>query len=199
MRRYFQGNILIVALVMLSGLCLFLFITTDHLLGRQKTTYHLHYQYLKNKIQLIDELNQNENQVCQTIQQEIIRFPHYSFACQKQSLFINVPTKSYIAYQHISQQFAVEHYPSAIYTIQHLAELPVTTRENPKIVKITDPVDDALPQHFYGIIITDSYFDIKGKYNIYGALYSSYPNKRKERNLSYDKVVIEQLNKMFTK
>ncbi|MBS9783528.1 MAG: DUF2572 family protein, partial [Pasteurella sp.] len=59
------------------------------------------------------------------------------------------------------------------------------------------PINEKLAYNFYGIIITDYFFDITGK-KFYGKLYSSYDNKREERNLSYNKTVIKYIKKNYS-
>lgn len=58
-------------------------------------------------------------------------------------------------------------------------------------------INENLPEDFYGIVITDYLFDITGK-KMYGTLYSSYDNARKERNLTFKKEVIRQLEAKYS-
>ncbi len=58
-------------------------------------------------------------------------------------------------------------------------------------------IDENLPQDFYGIVITDYLFDIRGK-KMYGVLYSSYDNAREERNLTFRRAVINNLENKYS-
>ncbi|QLB20881.1 hypothetical protein A6B43_04740 [Vespertiliibacter pulmonis] len=198
MRYFFYGNVSILSLLLLSILFTLLFITKDDMLSEKKITHNYHYQYLNNNFNLIIDLKRDENILCSQLQKEKIQFLNYSFNCIKKSFFIKKPTKSYIEYQQIRQYLNSDDYKDNIYLISKLDELPLTSIDNPKIVKVLDDIDGELPNHFYGIIITDNYFDIKGRYNIYGVLYSSYDNKRKERNISYKKEVIENIDNQLS-
>ena len=74
-----------------------------------------------------------------------------------------------------------------------MSELPETTISTPKIVVAKNAIDEKLEKNFYGIIITDYYFDITGSKKIYGVLYSSFDNLRKERNLTFSRAVVENI------
>ena len=63
---------------------------------------------------------------------------------------------------------------------------------------LKNKIDEKLDKDFYGIIITQDYFDITGKGKIYGALYSSFDNVREERNLTFKKSVIANLDNKFS-
>lgn len=198
MKYPFQGNISIISLIILSILFTFLFITKDDLLFEKKITHNYHYQYLSDNFNMISYIQRDENIICNQFKQEKIKFVSYSFNCAKKSIFVQKPTKSYVAYQQINQYLNSDDYQSDIYTISDLDELPLTSIDNPKIVKVLNNIDGELSNNFYGLMITDNYFDIKGVYNIYGVLYSSYNNKRKERNISYKKEVIDNIEKQFS-
>ncbi|MCO4166183.1 hypothetical protein L1M14_01245 [Actinobacillus suis] len=58
-------------------------------------------------------------------------------------------------------------------------------------------IDETLSQDFYGIIITNHYFDIKGNAKFYGILYSSYDNNREERNITFKKNVVLNLENKY--
>lgn len=198
MRYSFQGNVSILSLIVLSILLTFLFITKDDILSEKKITHNYHYQHLNDNYNLISEIRRDEDIVCSQLKKEKIVFSSYSFNCIKRSFFVKKPTKSYVEYQQISQYLNNDDYKDNIYLIDKLEEFPLTSIDNPKIVKVLDNIDGELPNHFYGIIITDNYFDIKGRYNLYGVLYSSYDNKRKERNISYKKEVIENIENQLS-
>ena len=74
-----------------------------------------------------------------------------------------------------------------------MSELPETTISTPKIVVAKNAIDEKLEKNFYGIIITDYYFDITGSKKIYGVLYSSFDNLREERNLTFSRTVVENI------
>ncbi|MGX2948411.1 DUF2572 family protein, partial [Frederiksenia canicola] len=85
-----------------------------------------------------------------------------------------------------------------IYRIHSLSELPKSSESNPQVVIALNDIDGALQENFYGIIITDYYFDVRGKYKIFGALYSSFNNQREERNLTYRRKVIDNIEQHFS-
>ena len=74
-----------------------------------------------------------------------------------------------------------------------MSELPDTTLSTPKIVVAKNAIDEKLEKNFYGVIITDYYFDITGSKKIYGVLYSSFDNLREERNLTFSRAVVENI------
>ena len=60
-------------------------------------------------------------------------------------------------------------------------------------------IEERLDEHFYGIIITDYYFDITGSKRVYGVLYSTFDNEREERNLTFRRAVVDNLEKKYSK
>ncbi|MBV6547454.1 DUF2572 family protein, partial [Ursidibacter maritimus] len=108
------------------------------------------------------------------------------------------PTKDkYIQVDNILDWLDLERYQSSLHYASSLDELPNSSESEPQIVIMTNDIDERLNQDFYGIIITDHYFDIKGK-KIYGVLYSSYDNFREERNLSYKSSVVNTIEEQFS-
>lgn len=198
MKYAFRGNTLLTSLLLLSSLIIVIFLAKDKLLLSKRFINNEHETYLNNKFSIIENWGDSENALCQQYQKNRIDQSAYSFYCKKHSFFFQKPTKSYVEYKEIEDYLDIKTYQSEIYQAQNLSDLPLSSLNQPKVVKITDKIDTALTMDFYGIINTDQYFDIKGKYNVYGVIYSSYNNKRKERNLTYKREVIENIEKQLS-
>ncbi len=202
MRIRFSASVLLVSLLILSGLLALLFLAKDNILNQDKLSQYYYFDYLKDKLKLINEISVDEHRTCQEEKKEIIRVEfntiNYTFYCELKSIFIKPkPTREkYIAVDNIRDWLDIDKYASEIFTIHDLTELPPSSEQQPIIVIALAPIDQRLEQDFYGIIITDFHFDITGK-RFYGVLYSSYDNAREERNLSYRRTVIDNIEKHF--
>ncbi|WP_196761700.1 DUF2572 family protein [[Haemophilus] ducreyi] len=180
-----------------------LFLAKEKFIQQEKLSNYDCKRYLEHKFAITNRLNLptslDENKICQTEKRQNIVYKIgnmvYQFACQKKDLFLgNKPTrKKYIAFTQLSDVLDLNQPAIALNYIDSLSELPISSEQEPKIVIVNKPIDDSLFRDFYGIVITNYHFDIKGNNKIYGVLYSSVDNQRKERNLVYKKSVIEAL------
>ena len=93
----------------------------------------------------------------------------------------------------------LDSYASQIIYINSLSELPKNSEDDPKIVVAKKAIEERLDEHFYGIIITDYHFDITGSKKVYGVLYSTFDNEREERNLTFRKAVVDNLEQKYSK
>ncbi len=203
MRKYLSAGVLLVSFVIISGLLALLFLSKNVLLDREKLSHYFYQDYLTDKFKLIDQVHLDENQLCREQQKPVIRFTFkfldYRFHCENYSIFIQPkPTQDkYIAVDDIRQWLDIDKYHADIVFIRSLKDLPESSESHPKIVIALQEINERLDRDFYGIMITDFYFDITGR-RFYGALYSSYDNAREERNLSYRRAVIDNIEKRFS-
>lgn len=201
MKTHFKGSILLISLVMLSGILAIIFITKDRLIIQETVTQNLNLSYLNAKFKLVENIQKDKNTLCQQQKQEEIKIDTsgmiYQFFCKFNSIFIEEPnSKKYVQVTEISQLMDIEKYKNQIIHINSLSDLPESSLENPRIVIADNEIDERLLNNFYGIIITDYFFDITGK-QFYGKLYSTFDNDRIERNLSYKSSVIENLKQQY--
>lgn len=202
-RIYQKASSILVSLIIISGVLTLIFLSQDRWLHQEKISLGHYQHYLSGQLRLSkiiqanDECAQQKKPQIQVEIGEVI----YRYACEKESIFIQPkPTKDkYIAFTHIQNWLDIENFQSEISYISSLTELPKTSESAPKIVIAKNAIDERLPEHFYGIIITDYYFDITGNKKIYGALYSSFDNLREERNLTFKKSVIDNLDNHYAK
>lgn len=204
MNRLKKGSVLLVSLTILIGLLAIFFLAKEELFVLYRKTQGYQYNYLSDKIFLIHHLRENVEKACQKEKKEQISYSYnslrYKFNCEFQSIFKKPkPTKEkYIQFTHLDDILNVSHYMEKIYRIHSLSELPKSSESNPQVVIALNDIDGALQENFYGIIITDYYFDVRGKYKIFGALYSSFNNQREERNLTYRRKVIDNIEQHFS-
>lgn len=191
--------------MLLSGLLSFIFLNKENIFLNIKYTQNEYFSYLTQQWKLIEFLKLNENAQCNNLQQASVikqdKLFQYSFHCVKKSIFIQpYPTKEkYIPVNNIRNWLDVDYYSAEIIPISSLNEFPISSEDNPKIVRALNDIDEQLTRDFYGVVITDHLFDIKGRYKIYGTIYSTYDNQREERNLTYKRKVIENLDKQFSR
>lgn len=205
MKRVYPASALWVSLLIASGLLLIVFYLKQDIFSRDHYTQNRYQDYLTDKFKLINEMKKDKNQLnkeCYQAQSPVISVNYsviqYRFSCVFNSIFKqDKPTKKYTQIKDIHQWLDIERYREQIYYISSFTELPDSSPSNPKIVIALNAIDENLTTNFYGIVITDYYFDIKGK-RIYGALYSAYPNQREERNLTYSKEVINEIERQFS-
>lgn len=205
MNRSIAANILPVLLLIISSLFLFLFLAKESLFSGEQALQKSTYNYLADKFQLMESFKlPDRNAICEqqkTPQVQFLahHFVDYQFACENVSIFIQPkPTqKKYITFTHLEDLLDIATFDDRIYKITSLSELPPSSQENPQIAIALNAIDESLTSHFYGLIITEYYFDVKGK-KIYGALYSSYDNQREERNIVYRSKVIDNIEKQFS-
>ncbi len=200
-KTQFKASTGLITLILLSSILAILFIAKDNLIHTEKITQYSYHQYLIRKFNLIDIFQKDKNILCQKYKKEKINIKIsgqiLEFFCKSQTIFKTEPTtKKYVAFNDIQKYLNIDRYQSSIIHIQSLADLPKTTRTKPIIVIANAPIDERLKRNFYGIIITNHYFDITGK-KFYGKLYSYYDNQREERNLSYNKTVIKYIKKRY--
>ncbi|WP_170143762.1 DUF2572 family protein [Otariodibacter oris] len=182
---------------------LFIFLSYDSLLIKDRKRLADYHRYLNDKINLLTMVNDNYDQRCRLSKQpqNNIEFDYinYGFNCTFNSIFIKPkPTKSkYIQVDNINEWLDLTTYQEHIHYIASLSELPHSSINDPKVVVALNDIDEKLKKNFYGIVITNHYFDITGK-KIYGVIYSSYDNARKERNLTYKRKVIDNLEQQLS-
>ncbi len=197
-KTQFKASTGLVTLILLSCILVVLFVSKDNLIHTEKITQYTYHQYLVKKFNLIETLQKDKNILC--------RYPpknnptsdqNFTFFCKKTTIFkTELTAKKYVFFNDIRNFLDIDSYQSSIIHIRSLADLPKTSRSKPIIVIADTPIDERLKHNFYGIIITNHYFDITGK-KFYGKLYSSHDNQREERNLSYNKTVIKKLKKKY--
>lgn len=201
MIRKYQGSSLLSSLLILSGILTLLFFAKENWLKQESIANGYYQKYLSSKMALFKKLDQDQ---CATIQQqeitENVKILPYSYLCEKSSLFIKPkPTREkYIAFDNIENWLDLKKYKSEILYITSLSELPKNSETTPRIVVAKNAIDEKLEDNFYGIVITDYYFDITGSKKIFGVLYSSFDNEREERNLTFRKAVVDNLEKQYS-
>lgn len=205
MQRYYSANVISVSLILLTTILIGIFLGKDQLLGYQKQSQYMYQHYLSDKFQLIESLEKSRKDECKNRKTETIieqfQGVQYRFNCVRKSFFIQPkPTKEkYIQVNDFKEWIDIDYYQNEIVEIRSLDELPESSEKNPKIVRTLNDIDDALLKNFYGVIITEHYFDIRGKYKIYGTVFSRYDNQREERNLTYKRSVIDAIENQFSR
>lgn len=205
-----NASALLVSLILIPSILAILFLTKEKWISQQNITQFYSEKYLADKYHFLALYKEDKNKLCQKLKKYMIiqsdfspqklNFLQYQFECQFNSLFRDKkPTKEkYIPFVQSSDYLDLANVPSQeIYTIRTLSELPPSSEDNPKIVIAQNEINENLPQDFYGIVITDYLFDITGK-KMYGTLYSSFDNAREERNLTFKKEVIAQLEAKYS-
>lgn len=201
MIKKLEGSSLLSSLLILSGILTLLFFAKENWLKQESVANGYYQKYLSSKMALLKKLDQDQ---CATNQkQEItenVKILPYSYLCEKSSLFIKPkPTKEkYIAFDNIENWLDLKKFQSEILYITSLSELPKNSETTPRIVVAKNAIDEKLEDNFYGIVITDYYFDITGSKKIFGVLYSSFDNAREERNLTFRKAVVDNLEKQYS-
>ncbi|OOH91458.1 hypothetical protein BMT54_02120 [Pasteurellaceae bacterium 15-036681] len=202
--RFQPASSLLVSLIILTTIFSLIFLFKDDLISREKITQNYYQNYLNSKLKVFDKIKQNKQQECEHQKKEKIVFEFekikYQFNCVQTSLFIQPkPTRDkYIAVDDIHRWLDLDTYQQAVVYIKSLAELPNSSEQAPRIAIALNDIDENITKDFYGIIITDYYFDIKGSRKMYGVLYSSFDNAREERNLTYRRAVVDNLEKMHS-
>ncbi len=202
LNKRFNASSLLVSLILVSGILAVIFLTKEQLLGQEELSLAYYKRYLSEKILLKNKLKEGEqcqNSKIEKISEKIGNRKYY-YSCEKKSLFIDQkpPKEKYITFTDIQEFLDLERYGKYVTYIYSLSELPKSSEEDPQIVMVKNKIDEKLDKDFYGIIITQDYFDITGKGKIYGALYSSFDNVREERNLTFKKSVIANLDNKFS-
>lgn len=199
MARRYPATVLLIALVVLSGLLILIFMAKDDLIHRNKIALSYAKPYLQQKFQLLKYKRVDYEQRCKEHRQQTVLIGNYSFHCRSESIFIKPkPTREkYIQFDNIQALLDIQSYQDQIVYIRSLQELPESSITNPKIVIALNEIDEKLMRDFYGVIITEFHFDITGR-QFYGVLYSSYPNNPKERNLTYLRAVVDNIEQQFS-
>ncbi|WP_053067743.1 DUF2572 family protein [Muribacter muris] len=195
---------LLVTLVIISILLTFIFTDKALFIRQEKINQNEYFNYLNDKFKLIKEINQSNSQRnarCAEIKNDTVLIKlgniNYHFHCEFISLFLEKePTKKYISFEHIEDYLNLISVP--IIKVSSLADLPISSIDEPKIVILTDAISGKLEQDFYGIIITHHYFELKFGAKFYGVLYSSYPNESKNRYITYQSEVIKNLKEKYS-
>lgn len=205
MRYHHQGSSLFVSILLLLSIFSFLFLGKEKLFFYQKQIQKYQLAELPERWQFALDYQQNNHQLCAMQKQNSVikSYQHiqYSIHCEFRSLFLQPkPTKEkYIQVENINEWLDLDHYHQFFYPIKTLADLPNSDENDPKIAIALNAIDETLTKNFYGIIITDYLFDIKGKGKIFGTIYSTYNNQREERNLTYRRKVIDNLEEKFSR
>lgn len=210
MRVYKKASVLVIALILIVSILSFLFLNKDKFIQQQRVTTFYGEKYLSDKVKLLSFYPKFKDKVCDDFKKENINqndlsdnklsFIKFQFKCQMNSLFRDKkPTKDkYISFTRIEDYLDLSNVPnSEIFYIRSFLDLPPTSEDNPVIAIAQNAIDENLPHHFYGIVITDYLFDIRGK-KMYGVLYSSFDNAREERNLTFKKEVLEKLEEKYS-
>lgn len=205
-----KASALLVSLILISSILSILFLSKDKFIQQESISHFYAEKYLFDKQHLLSFYLKNKDKLCQQFKKELITqqdlsanssyFMEYQFNCQFHSLFKDKkPTRDkYIHFTQLEDFIDLSNVKKEdIYLINSLSELPPTTRNEPKIVIAQNDIDENLPKNFYGIVITDYLFDIRGK-KMYGVLYSSYNNAREERNLTFRRSVINNLENKYS-
>lgn len=199
-----HAHVLFTSLMTLSAALFALFLTKDKFISQERLAINYYQDYLLNKVSLIGLNKEEKDDVCKKNKKEKVilkmREDYYQFACKKNNLFSGgKPTKDkYIEFDRLEDVLDLTAEHIEVYHISSLSELPESSEQDPKIVVLKNEIDERLEKTFYGIIITDFYFDFTGRYNIYGVLYSSFDNRREERRLSFRKSVIDNLEEKYS-
>lgn len=209
MRKY-QGSALLVSLILIFSLLSVLFLSKDKWISQQNVSTFYAEKYLADKHKLLAVYPEDKNKICEDQKKEMITqedlnaisfyFLQYQFSCLFHSLFKDKkPSKEkYISFSDLKEYLDLANVPSdEIYRIRSFSELPPSSENNPKIVIAQNEINENLPSDFYGIVITDYLFDITGK-KMYGTLYSSFDNAREERNLTFKKEVMANLESKYS-
>lgn len=205
-----KASALLVSLILISGILSILFLSKDKFIQQESISHFYTEKYLLDKQHFLSFYPKNKDKLCQQFKKELITqqdlsaqnnyFMEYQFNCQFYSLFKDKkPTRDkYIPISQLSDFLDLSNIAKEdIYFIRSLSELPPSSENDPKIVIAQNDIDENLPQDFYGIVITDYLFDIRGK-KMYGVLYSSYDNAREERNLTFRRAVINNLENKYS-
>ncbi|MGQ8821318.1 DUF2572 family protein [Bibersteinia trehalosi] len=204
MSRYYSANSVLFSLIILSSIGITLFLNKGYIIVNENISQNNYINYLAEKMWLIEFQKINKEQEC-SIQKKpttSLNKKHltFSFHCQFHSIFIQPkPTKEkYILVENINDWLDINAYQHVIYPIASLDDLPESSEENPKIVRITQNIDGRLMQPFYGIVITDYLFNFTDQ-RIYGTIYSSNnANDPNRRNLSYKRNVIQNIERDYS-
>lgn len=205
-----RSSVLFVSLMLLLAILSVLFLTKDRFIQQHHINDFYNEKYLLDRNNFLSIDLKDKDEICRKFKKYHISlsdlsmkkfyFLKFSFNCQFHSLFKNrKPTKEkYIQFTKLEDYLDLSNLPkSAIFYIRSLSELPMSSENDPKIVIALNEIDESLPYHFYGIVITDYLFNIKGK-KMYGVLYSSFDNAREERNLTFRKAVLDRLETKYS-
>ncbi len=201
MKLKIEASALFVSLILISSLLAFIFMTKEVWLNQENAALYYYKRYLSDKFLLKEQLAEGSDCVeyKANFVEKNLGYITYHYQCEKQSLFIQKPTKEkYIAFTDIQDWLALDKFQSEIYYIRSLKELPPSSEQDPKIVIAQNRIDEKIEENFYGIIITQDYFDITGTKKIYGTLYSGFDNEREERNLTFKRSVIDNLDQKYS-
>lgn len=210
MRIHQNASALLVSLILIISVLSLLFLSKDKFIRQEKLSGFYSEKYLADKFNLLSLHKKVKTEICRDLKKEKITqvdlsiqkfyFIQYQFTCGFYSLFKDKkPTKEkYIRFAKLEDYLDLSNVKREdIYFIRSLAELPASTLDNPKIVVAQNEINETLQQDFYGIVITYYLFDITGK-RMYGTLYSSYDNEREERNLTFKKEVLANLEMKYS-
>ncbi|VTR21985.1 Uncharacterised protein [Actinobacillus pleuropneumoniae] len=142
-----------------------------------------------------------DNECRQTKRNEInVELTHsvYQFYCEQSSFFIgNLPSKKTVVFEQISDYLRLNE-TIPITQINTLAELPPTSPTEPKIVVVTQDIDEKLTRDFYGILITQHYFNLKNGAKMYGVLYTTQESDKSNRYVTYSREVVKYFDEHYS-
>ncbi len=198
----FRAQVLYISLILLSSISAILFLLKDKHLNQDNISTFYYEQYLADKAKLLPFLHQDHLVRCEQQKMQKINEPigllNYQFYCRFNTVFKKAkPTRKYVEFQKIEDIFNIVDTKYKFYEITTLEALPESSEAEPKIVIAKNAIEGNLPKDFYGIVITNYFFDVSGKHKIYGALYSSFDNAREERNITFKKEVINNLDRHY--
>lgn len=200
--RNFKATVLLVGLMSLSGVLTLIFLAREKFIGYERHSNHYYQQYLTDKMALFKRSALDEDNECrQTKRNEInVELTHsvYQFYCEQSSFFIgNLPSKKTVVFEQISDYLRLNE-TIPITQINTLAELPPTSSTEPKIVVVTQDIDEKLTRDFYGILITQHYFNLKNGAKMYGVLYTTQESDKSNRYVTYSREVVKYFDEHYS-
>ncbi|MDO4698946.1 MAG: hypothetical protein Q4A60_09825 [Pasteurellaceae bacterium] len=201
MTRHRSAHILLTALLLLSGLFSLMLLHQEYWFGYNQSLQSVWKTHLTRKMALsMPPSRPMLDQHCQAEKRSPIQREGYQFECEKAgSFFVRMPRsrEKYIPFTDIEQVLDVKTYAAAIHPIRTLADLPPSSVDNPKVVRALNPINERLPRHFYGIVITDYPFDITDRW-IVGMLYSSY-HHYDDQDVRWNRTVFKNLENQLSR
>ncbi|QIW16499.1 hypothetical protein A4G20_09200 [Pasteurellaceae bacterium RH1A] len=209
----YSANVLLTALVLLSGLATILFLSQDKLLHQEAMTQAYYGDYLKslNEIHQEKEAQEksrpNKDVICNQKQTEKIeiRKKHlqYLFQCVEVNLFkdkTKLPTKKHLLLDEIEDNLNIDEFSAYILQLDSLDKLPKNTDDKPYIIKFTREIENGiLPHSFYGLIITEHPFNLNvTRDKIYGLVISAQAlDSTTDRSVTRNRNVISTLSQLY--
>lgn len=204
MRLYkFDAMILWVGLLSLSGILSLIFLAREKFISYEHHANHYYQQYLTDKMTLLKYSELDEESECQQAKDNQINIAlkhlRYQFHCEKLGFFIDaLPSKKAVIFKRISDHLSLDETIPLI-RLNSLADLPLSSVTEPKIVILEQDIDEKLSRDFYGILITSHKFKLKNGAKIYGVLYSSDESNKNNRYITYHREVVKYFDQHYSK